>query len=76
MDFKNWCIILAWFTKKQIRLLLNWLFTHESFYWVFAVYNWVFVKFILGNTTLSLYLLYNINYFNLVSVNYYVLPLL
>ena len=39
--------------------------------WVFPVFNWVFVTFILGNTLLSLYFLYNINYFNWVSINYY-----
>jgi len=32
--------------------------------WAFAVFNWVFVKFILGSTTLSLYFLYNIIYFD------------
>jgi len=37
-------------------------------------FNWVFVnfvKFILVNTTLSLYFLNNINYFNSVSINSY-----
>ena len=36
-----------------------------------CIFNWVFVKFILGNTIISLFFLYNINYFNWVSINYY-----
>mgnify|MGYP007133285831 CR=1 FL=1 len=39
-------------------------------YWVFAGFNWVFVQFILGNTTFLLYFLYNINYFNWVFVKF------
>ena len=47
--------------------LWNWVFTLKSkMYWVYrsAVLNWVFVKFILGNTTFPLYFLYKTNYFN------------
>jgi len=36
-----------------------------------SIFNWVFVKMILGNTTLSQYFLYNINCFNWVSSNIY-----
>ena len=47
--------------------LWNWVFTLKSkMYWVYrsAVLNWVFVKFILGNTTFSLYFLYK-NWINI-----------
>jgi len=36
----------------------------SSTYWVFADFNWVLVKFVLGNRTFILYFLCNINYFN------------
>ena len=52
-------------TEKQIRCLWNWVFTFKSkMIWVSAVLNWVFVKFISGNTTFLLHFLYNTNYFN------------
>ena len=39
-------------TEKQIRYSWNRVFDLKSkMYWVSAVLNWVFVKFILGNTT-------------------------
>jgi len=31
-------------------------------YWVSAILNWVFLKFVLGNTYLHLYFLYKTNY--------------
>ena len=37
-------------------------------YWVSAVSSWVFVKFILGNSTFPLYFLYKVNYFNRVFI--------
>ena len=39
--------------------------------WVFVFFSLVLVKFILVNITLSLNCLYNINYFNWVSIHYY-----
>ena len=49
----------------------NWVFTLEcSIYWVYAfLIVFLCVKFILNNTILSLYFLYNISYFNWVSIN-------
>ena len=61
-------------TEKQIRFLWLWVVTHENqIYWAFAVFNWVFVKSILGNTAVSLYFLNNINYSIWVSITYYAL---
>jgi len=62
------------FKKKVKSRLRNTLPTKETelllkLNWIFAFFNWVFVKFILGNATLSLYCLYNINYFNWVSIH-------
>ena len=37
-------------------------------YWVAAVLNWVFVKFIFDNTTFPLYFLYKTNCFNWVFI--------
>jgi len=40
-------------------------------YLLLAFFHWVFVKLVLGNTTLSLYFLYNTNYLNCISMNSY-----
>ena len=52
--------------------LWHWVITLGHNSGVFAFFNWVFVNLIFGNTNLSLYLLYNINYSNWVSINSYV----
>ena len=54
--------------RNRYVFLWNWVVTLESFYRVFAVFDWVFVKFILGNTILSLYFLYIVQQFNWVSI--------
>ena len=41
--------------------------------WVFSVFTWVLVKFIVGNTTLSICFLCNFNYFNWVFINFFAL---
>ena len=49
--------------EHQIRSLWHWVFTHENkIYWVFEFFNWVFVNFRLGYTTLP-YILYTISTF-------------
>ena len=54
--------------EKQTSLRRNWVFTLESYInWVVTVFNWVFVKFISGNTTFLLYFLCNFNCFNWVG---------
>jgi len=56
-------------SEEQIRYLWNWAYTLKSqMYWVSAVLNWVFLKFMLANTTFPLYVLYITNYLHWVFI--------
>jgi len=52
-------------SEKQISFCgIGYLPLEVKTYWVFADYNWLLVKLILGNTTFLFYFLCNINCFN------------